>query len=370
MNFGILELYCGASGKKGYYNNQEIGLAKALVKLGYNVYIFYPDTTINKYRVLKGRSEITIVHCPAKAIGVHSFYSLNILKKFNIEILQLGSDNQIFAPNVIKYCKHNNILQYNYIGTIRSDSDSTFKSLISNQILKRNIKYYRNSKCIVKTTAVQEQLTQLGVRDITIAPVGLDTSIIPTTFIDTVAILNKYSLPTNKHFLLFVGRIETYKNPYKALNLIKSLDDNYHLIMIGTGTLDEEIDKEIQHLNIQNKITRIKSVKNDEIHNFYKIADYFINLNNKEIFGMAILEAMYHGVDTIALRAPGPNSIIENNVSGFLVDNTDEIAQIISSNIHLNKDDIKKRVNNTFTWDSTAHKINSWVIKHLSNKIN
>ena len=42
IRFGIAELYCGASGKTGYYNSQEIGLARAMKKLGYRCYIFYP----------------------------------------------------------------------------------------------------------------------------------------------------------------------------------------------------------------------------------------------------------------------------------------------------------------------------------------
>ena len=33
--FGIVELYCGNSGKRGFYNNQEIGLSKAMKKKGY-----------------------------------------------------------------------------------------------------------------------------------------------------------------------------------------------------------------------------------------------------------------------------------------------------------------------------------------------
>ena len=43
MNWAIVELYCGESGKLGYYNSQELGLARALALKNINVTIVYPD---------------------------------------------------------------------------------------------------------------------------------------------------------------------------------------------------------------------------------------------------------------------------------------------------------------------------------------
>ena len=38
---------------------------------------------------------------------------------------------------------------------------------------------------------------------------------------------------------------------------------------------------------------------------------------------MAILEAMYHNCNVIAIKAPGPECIIENKVSGFIVNSVE-----------------------------------------------
>ena len=40
MNWAILELYCGGSGKLGFYNSQELGLARALKKSGMQVTMY------------------------------------------------------------------------------------------------------------------------------------------------------------------------------------------------------------------------------------------------------------------------------------------------------------------------------------------
>ena len=42
MRIGIVELYYGESGKKGFYNNQELGVAKAFKAKGYEIIVFYP----------------------------------------------------------------------------------------------------------------------------------------------------------------------------------------------------------------------------------------------------------------------------------------------------------------------------------------
>ena len=39
MKLAMVRLYCGDSGKKGFYNMQEVGLAKAFVKRGIEIYI-------------------------------------------------------------------------------------------------------------------------------------------------------------------------------------------------------------------------------------------------------------------------------------------------------------------------------------------
>ena len=39
----IPQLYCGASGQKGAYNRQEVGLARAFAALGCRAVVLYPN---------------------------------------------------------------------------------------------------------------------------------------------------------------------------------------------------------------------------------------------------------------------------------------------------------------------------------------
>lgn len=86
------------------------------------------------------------------------------------------------------------------------------------------------------------------------------------------------------------------------------------------------------------------------------MADSFVNLNRQEIFGMAILEAMYYGCKVVAWDAPGPNLIIENGKSGWLVRDDEEVIEKIMDNADISKE-AHMRVIDEFTWESSAKNI-------------
>ena len=61
----------------------------------------------------------------------------------------------------------------------------------------------------------------------------------------------------------------------------------------------------------------------------YRAADAFVSFSSMEIFGMSILEAMYYEKPVYVMHAPGPNDIIEDDVSGFLFDSLSDMSDMI-----------------------------------------
>lgn len=361
MRIGIVELYCGESGKKGFYNNQELGIARAYKKKGYDVIIFYPQNINDSILEDVVEDSIRILYIPSIIIGNHSKYDWNILKQYSVDLIQIGSDNQLFAPGLIRFCDNNNILLYNYIGTVTSDTNSIVKSYLMRFLFFRNIAVYRKHKCFAKTIFVKKKLEQYGIKDVLVAHVGLDTSIIPNVTADEHSIRREFSIPDNTKVLLYVGRMEEYKRPFEALHLLTTLPEHYMLIMIGTGSLDSQVDYLINESNIRRRVIRIKRIPNGEIHQYYKIADYFINFNTKEVFGMSILEAMYQGCTVIAFHAPGPDEIITDNIDGFLVNTIDEMRSIILADRNIVKEIVRQKVLEHFIWDETVDRFDSWI---------
>ena len=360
MRLGIVELYCGTSGQKGFYNSQELGLARAMKPLGYEPVVFYPGKGLSQPEEELTPDGITVVRVPAKAVGVHGRYDWNILLEYGVEAVQIGSDNQIFAPELIRFCDRHGILAYNYLGTTGSDAGNPVKAFLMGLLYRRNLRAYRTHKCFAKTPAVARQLAQLGIPDVQVAPVGLDLSVIPEVKESTEALRETRNLPADKTILLFVGRLDEYKRPLEALRLLSKLPGAV-LVMIGTGSMDAEVEREARNLGICDAVIRIPRLPNEQVQRYYAACDYYVNFNDHEIFGMSLLEAMYQDCAVLACRAPGPDFIIEDGVSGFLVENTDAMAALARSGVRPVPGAARKRILEHFVWTNTAKQFDEWL---------
>lgn len=354
MRIAILQLYSGQSGQKGFYNNQLLGLAKAYAKVGHEVFVVFPNKEISSVQTELYEDNIELLYVPAKTFGVHSFYNLEFLLKYRIDLVHLNSDNQAFAPGVIKFCKKNHICQYNYVGTLYSDSENKLKQFLMNFFSKRNIRQYKKTKTFVKTEFVLNQMETQGVKNAKVVPVGLDVDVIPEIIDTKEACRNYLGLPADKKILLFVGRMAEYKKPLDALEVLESLSEEYILIMIGNGELKEAFLKKVKSTNLESRVIYIESIPNVEIHKYYKAADCFINFNTQEIFGMSILEALYQECPVVARLAPGPNTIIEDGKNGFLCDNLAAMCEKISKIDSDMGRRGKKCVEERFSWEAAS----------------
>ena len=137
-------------------------------------------------------------------------------------------------------------------------------------------------------------------------------------------------LPQKLKLLLFVGRLESYKRPFAALELLERLGSSYGLIVIGEGSLGERFQEILLEKGLEKRVFYFSRIPNVQMYQYYAASDYFVNFNTHEIFGMSILEAMYQGCVVIARRAPGPEEIIEDGVSGFLCASDEEMDRAFS----------------------------------------
>ena len=203
-----------------------------------------------------------------------------------------------------------------------------------------------------KTPAVADELKRLGVNKVTVAPVGLDLSIVPDKLENPLQLKQKYGIAPEKKLVLSVCALRAHKHPFDIFRLAQMLDDGYCIVHIGDGELREDFMNELKTKTCYGKIVHIGKLPNAKVHSLYHCADYFVNFNSEEIFGMAILEAMYQGCTVIAIHAPGPDYIIENGKSGFLVDSVSEMVRVINDAKRVVNP--RERILGAFTWDKTV----------------
>lgn len=368
MNVGIFVPNVGNFGKKGYYNSQEVGLAKELSKNNCNVTIFKLVTNIDNIRTDTINDKCKIKYIPAKKIGVNGIISnFNSIKNEKIDKLVCFSDIQIIVKKLYRYCTKNNIEFIPYIGVIESSSRNVIAKNLMRIFKSQNIKIYKKCKKVMaKTPTVIKTLKNYGIHESLLSPVGLDFELMNQDFEKESSILLKKELGYSEEdkIILFIGRLEAQKNPLLAIEIMKNIlskDKSFKMIIIGSGTLKSKILSEIDN-GLREKVNFIEKVSNSDIWKYYRISNCFINLNKEEIFGMAILESMYYKCPVIAIEAPGPNYIISNNDVGILVDSLykEKITKIIlneNEKLENVKTKSNQYVKDYFSWSTCAKNI-------------
>lgn len=321
MKLGILRLYIGDAGEVGYYNGQEIGLAKALFsKYGISTDVFLLKAKQKCYEevIINITDNVRIIYLPSKRIGDHGIINPNILKKYEINILQLNSDNQLITGKVIRWCLNNQLPVYTFSGVYKSNSRNIIKRIFFEISIRIN-KYYQNKIInVTKNLMIYDEMHRRNVKNVNFIPVGLDINDIKEINLSINDLKSKYGVPYDKKILLFVGRLEESKNPFMSLYLIRQLDD-WILLIIGQGKLKQKMGIFIKEHNLENKVIFIDKIPNSKIGEIYSLSDVLVNFCEKEIFGMTILEAMYYKCLVVAHDAPGPSFIIKNNENGVLI---------------------------------------------------
>lgn len=368
MNIGIFVPNVGNFGAKGYYNSQEVGLAKELSRNNCSVTIFKLVSNTENIEIDIINKKCKINYIPAKRIGVNGIISdFNMINNEQIDKLICFSDIQIIVKKLYMYCIENHIEFIPYIGAIESSSRNLIVKHLMNVFKRQNIKIYKRcNKVMAKTPEVIKKLQSYGINGSILSPVGLDFELMNQEFENVNSILLRKELGYGEEdkIVLFIGRLEEQKNPLLAIEIMKNIlskDNSFKMIMIGNGSLKDKVLEEIDN-GLEDKINFIDKISNNEIWKYYRISNCFINLNEEEIFGMAILESMYYKCPVIAVKAPGPDYIISNGDTGILVDNLDK-EKITEAILDENKklDYIKEKTNeyikNNFSWEACSKNI-------------
>lgn len=120
----------------------------------------------------------------------------------------------------------------------------------------------------------------------------------------------------NHDVLINVGRFEHQKNQLNLIREFKNINEkftNTRLALIGKGTLESKILKEIVQLGLENKVIVIPYSNNP--FKYIKNSKVFILNSLYEGFGNVLLEAMVCKVPIISTNCKsGPSEIIAGNV--------------------------------------------------------
>ena len=132
----------------------------------------------------------------------------------------------------------------------------------------------------------------------------------------------EFSIPQDKHVILFVGHQIWHKNIKLILDTFKMLcdhSDEYRLIIVGDGYDEQEIRKYADSLHYPDGFVRFlgRILNRDLLSGVYLNADLLFFPSLYDTSGLVIREAASLGVPSLLTEGSNAADAVKRNVSGF-----------------------------------------------------
>lgn len=388
MKLGILCTIINGFGRRGYYNSQETGLALALADAGHEVVIYKginPQLSRTEEEVYP---KVKLVSVPMRHAGAHGMCPPGVIDP-SLDGLLCFADTQIFLPLVYRFCRANDIVFVPYVGVTASFSGGLRGRIMNSLFAAGLLRIYRKIPVLAKTPEEEQELHRLGVCDVTVAPVGMNFSLMKQDFAatDRRAVRRKYGYSDDDKVIIFVGKMQRVKRAPEMVGLFGRLlkeeekksgtgpdgtdvsdgkeTSRWRLLMVGEGPERHLVDEKIRDLHAGDLVKVIDKVPFDDMWEIYRTGDFFVNLSREEIFGMAVLEAAYYHVAVGAMSAPGPSYTLSGRRVHRVFDSEDDLINWLMEEKPSEEDLAAdaRDMSEMFSWNNTAGKFAGIVLK-------
>lgn len=170
---------------------------------------------------------------------------------------------------------------------------------------------------------IAQRLIEAGVGNIVIRPLGVEIETFRPDRGDRAWLLKRLGLGADARLLCFAGRPAKEKNIDVLIEAVQKLGAPYHLVLVGAGTGMPPEDRVIAlpYERDPRAVARIIAS-----------CDAFVHANDKEPFGLIVLEAMACGVPVVGVNSGGVAETVDSSVGQLSVSaDPDDYAEAIAA---------------------------------------
>jgi glycosyltransferase involved in cell wall biosynthesis len=162
------------------------------------------------------------------------------------------------------------------------------------------------------------------------------------------------NLEKNPSKILFVGRLEKYKNVDKVVKALGSLD-RHILVIVGEGPEKEKIFKLVRHLNLSDRIRLVSNLSEEDLTKEYQTSGIFVMPSYYEAYGIAVAEALCMGLQTIVANSSALKEFVtDGHAYGIPLPITAD--KIVKSIVDINHKPIHSKFI-PYTWDMVVREL-------------
>ncbi len=173
--------------------------------------------------------------------------------------------------------------------------------------------------------------------------------------------------------ILSLGRTERYKRIdvlVDALPRIRAVVPDARLVVVGRGDAVPELHARVHALGLEGAVEFRGFVEEDEKVALYRSARVFVNLSEKEGWGLTVLEANACGTPVVASDVPGLRDAVLHERSGLLVPFADVDATAAAVIRVLSDDATWRRLragglawSARFRWDTVTDQVEQMIVR-------
>lgn len=351
------------------YNVQEIGLAAALRRRGVEADIVMFGGHEHRQQVLE---DGTIIYW-LKGINVIKNGVMPSLRKLaeSYDVLQVHEYDQLQSWFVYSFWNKPCVVYHGLYASTWTKGYNKKCAVFDHLFLPFSGRGKRNTLCLTKSPLAVQFLTEKGFQHVESVGVGLN----PALFLQSVEKICEIRARAvqergGRLELAYIGKLEPRRSTDFLLQLMKQLSvdpevkDRIHFTIIGKGEASyvEPLMPEIEKLSAEGMLTYRERATQEELAQLYPTMDILLFPSQYEIYGMVLLEAMYHGLVCVSSYNGGSATMIEDGVDGCVLRQFEEQAWLQSIKDIVLQDEKRMRmsanamdkIRKAFLWDALA----------------
>jgi len=202
-------------------------------------------------------------------------------------------------------------------------------------------------KVVAPSRFIARRLEEAGVGEVFVRPLGVEVETFHPDRRDRDWLVKKLGVSADRRILVFAGRPAREKNIGVLIEAVQRLGAPYVLVLVGAGAGLPEEDQVIC-LDYERDPRMVAKI--------VASADAFVHANDKEPFGLIVLEAMACGRPVVGVSAGGVAETVDDTVGQLAAtadpaDYADAIEALFARDVEALGQAARKRAVDRFAWD-------------------